>query len=198
MYTLIGSLKTRAVRVAWMLEELGLDYQTEPAPPQSDAVRAHSEPGKIPVLLDGDTVLTDSVAIMTYLADKHQGLTFPAGSLERAVQDGHTQFLVEEWDGILWTASRHAFVLPEDKRVPAVRESLAWEFERSCARLEARLGAGPYLMGEVLTLPDLLAAHCHRWSVNIGFPQPAAPVVAYLEGLRARDAFKRAVARQPG
>ena len=38
MYKLIGSPKTRAIRVVWMLEELGLDYEIDPAGPHSDAV----------------------------------------------------------------------------------------------------------------------------------------------------------------
>ena len=100
MYTLIGSIKTRAVRVAWVLEELGLDYTYVATPPRSEPVKKHYDPGKIPVLLDGDTAIPDSVAIMTYLADKHGGLTFPAGTVERAIQDGHTQFICEEMDSL--------------------------------------------------------------------------------------------------
>jgi len=195
VYTLIGSIKTRAARVAWMLEELGLEYDYVHTPPRTEPVLAHYSAGKIPVLLDGDRALTDSVAIMTYLADKHGKLTFLAGTIDRAVQDGHTLFLCEEFDAILWAASRHRFILPKDKRVPAVIDSLAWEFQTSLERLEERLGDGPYLMGETLTIPDLVAAHCHRWSINIGFPQPADHVADYLKGLRARPAFKRMTAK---
>jgi glutathione S-transferase len=197
MYTLIGSTKTRAVRVAWMLEELGLDYKYVEALPQSEPVTQHYAPGKIPVLLDGDTVLTDSVAIMTYLADKHGGLTFPAGTLQRAIQDGHTQFINEEMDGLLWVGAKHTFVLPKERRVEGVKPAMAWEYERSLERFEARLGDGPYLMGETLTVPDLLAAHCHRWAVVAKFPEPTPQLEAYFKGLRERDAFKRATSRQP-
>lgn len=192
MYTLIGSAKTRAVRVAWMLEELGLNYKLVATPPRSDAVKAHYSAGKIPVLLAEGRALTDSVAIMTYLADKHGGLTFPAGTVERAIQDGHTEFINEEMDSLLWAASKHSFVLPEDRRVPQVKPAMAAEFATSLARLEERLGDGPYLMGETLTIPDLLAAHCHRWAVNIDFPPASEKLTAYLKGLRARPAFKRA------
>lgn len=194
MYTLIGSVKTRAIRVAWLLEEMGIEFEHMHSSPRAEPVITHYRAGKVPVLLDGETALTDSVAIMTYLSDKHDQFTKPAGTTERAIQDGHTHFLNEEFDSILWIASKHKFILPEENRVPAIIDALAWEFETSLKRLEERLGDGPYLMGETLTVPDMLAAHCHRWSVNIGFPQPSAHVAAYLTGLRDRPAFKRAAA----
>lgn len=84
MYKLIGPSKTRALRVVWMLEELGLDYEIDPAGPHSDAVRAVSSSGKVPALFVGDDVIIDSVAIRQYLADKHVKFTYPAGSIECA------------------------------------------------------------------------------------------------------------------
>ena len=58
--------------------------------PHSEQVLARNPSGKIPVLVDGGTTVTDSTAIMTYLADRHGRLTFPAGTVERARQDGYT------------------------------------------------------------------------------------------------------------
>ena len=88
MYTVIGGTKSRAFRVMWMLEELGQPYTLNPAAPRSEEARKYNPSGKIPALVDGDEVLTDSLAIMTYLADKHGALTAPAGTPERAVLVG--------------------------------------------------------------------------------------------------------------
>ena len=118
MYRVIGTAKSRAFRVLWMLEELGQAYEVEPAMPQSDDIRRYNPLGKVPALVDGDAVLTDSVAIMTYLADKHGAMTAPAGTPERARQDAMTLWLVDEMDALLWTAAKHSFVLPEKLRVP--------------------------------------------------------------------------------
>jgi glutathione S-transferase len=107
MYTVIGSVKTRTFRVLWLLEELGVEYAFQPAAPRSPEVLALSPLGKVPVLLDDDHVFTDSTAIMTYLADKHGQMTYAAGTPERAVQDGHTNFLLDEFDACLWAAARH-------------------------------------------------------------------------------------------
>ena len=85
MYTLIGGTKTRTFRVRWLLEELEQPYTHHPAGPRSEAVTTHYPAGKIPVLLDDDTALTDSTAILTYLSDKHGAFTHTPGSIERGM-----------------------------------------------------------------------------------------------------------------
>ncbi len=195
MLTLIGNTKSRTFRVLWMLEELGLEYEYQPQMPRSDAVRALNPLGKVPVLTDGDAVLTDSTAILIYLADKHGKLTFPAGTLDRARQDSHTFFVLDELDACLWTAARHSFILPEERRLPAVKESLRWEFERSQKHFVDRLGSGPWLMGDTFTVPDIVAAHCGGWAINAKFPVTEPAFRHYIDRARERPAFKRAAAK---
>ena len=134
MYTVIGSLKTRAIRVAWMLEELGQPYTIEAIRPRDPAVAALNPSGKVPVLKDGANVLLDSTAICQYLADKHGALTFPAGTIERAHQDSFTQFALDELDATLWVAAKHTFVLPAELRVEAVKAACKFDFERALVR----------------------------------------------------------------
>jgi glutathione S-transferase len=126
MYQVIGVPKTRAFRVLWTLEELGQSYDLVPAQPQSAEARAANPSGKVPALVEDGESITDSVAIITYLADKHGALTAPAGTLARAKQDAITNMVIDEMDAILWTAARHSFILPEDRRVPEIKDSLNW------------------------------------------------------------------------
>ena len=193
MYIVIGGIRSRTLRVLWMLEELGVPYDHRPAAPRSDEVTALYPAGKIPVLLVDGTPLTDSTAILTYLADRHGKLTYPAGTLDRARQDGHTQFILDELDALLWTASRHSFVLPEDLRVGEIKDSLKWEYGNSLDRLESRLGGNEFLMGDKMTVPDLIAAHCAGWAVNAKFPEPGTKLQSYFDRLRNRPAFKAAM-----
>ena len=195
MYQVIGGVKSRTLRVLWALEEMGLDYEHVAAPPRSDAVVGFNPAGKIPVLVSGGVPITDSVAIMTYLADKHGQLTFPAGTVERARQDSLTQFIVDEFDLLLWTAARHSFILPEDKRVPEIKDSLKWEFERSQKALIPRMAEdGPFLMGETMTIADILLAHCGGWAITAKFPIVEPQFRAFVTRLRDRPAFHRAMA----
>lgn len=193
-FQVIGSSKTRAFRVLWMMEELGLPYDHIAAGPRAPEVVAVSPSGKVPVLVVDGVALTDSVAILTWLADHHGQFTYPAGTLDRARQDGFTGLILDELECLLWTAARHSFVLPEAMRLPAIKESLRWEFAQNQARLAARL-TGPFLMGEQMTVPDLLLAHCLSWAQGAKFPDLDPVLADYLTRMRARPAFARAAAR---
>ena len=150
--------------------------------------------GKIPCFMDGDDVILDSVAIIQYLADKHGLLTYPAGTIERARQDGFTQFANDEMDGTLWTAARNSFILPEDKRVPAIKPTLRWEYLQSMKTLAERLGKREYLMGDTFTVADIITAHCGTWARTAGFESGQPVIEAYIERATARPAYKRALA----
>lgn len=191
MYQVIGTTRSRAFRVMWMLNEIGEDYSQVPAGPGSDEARNYNPLGKIPALVDGADVLTDSVAIMTYLGDKHGKLSAPAGTPQRAKQDAMTLWLIDEFDALLWTATKHSFVLPETLRVPAIRDSLGLEFQRATKTLAGRLD-GPFLMGDAMTHADILACHCISWSIGLGFPNVDERLALWSKGLRQRPAFKAA------
>lgn len=193
MYKVYGMVPTRTLRVLWTLEELGQPYELVESRPQSDVVRALNPTGKLPVLKDGDDVITDSVAIMIHLADKHGELTYPFGSIERAQLNAMLMLLLDEFDSVIWTAARHSFALPEEHRVPEVKESLRWEFARNLAKLEKRM-TGPYLVGDNMTIADILFTHCLNWAYSAKFPIESQKMKDYAKSMRDRDAFKRAVA----
>ncbi|MCH8467189.1 MAG: glutathione S-transferase family protein [Roseinatronobacter sp.] len=191
MYTVIGKANSRATRVLWMLEELGQGYTHVPAAPQSQGVVSFNPAGKVPVLIEDGTPITDSTAIIQYLADKHGALTFPAGTLDRARQDSLTQFLLDEFDSALWMAARHSFILPQELRQSAIKESLVWEFTNSQKTLVHRLGDGPFLMGAQMTVPDIILTHCGIWARVAKFAVTEAKLGAYLERMTARPALAR-------
>lgn len=192
MYELIGTTKSRAFRPLWMLEELGVTYTHTVAKPHADAARAHSATGKIPILVVEGVAVPDSVAIMGFLADRHDAFSHPVGSVERALQDAMTNRLNDELDAVLWAAAKHTFMLPEQHRVPEVKASLRWEFARSIAKLEADFGKTEYLAGEAPTVPDFLLTHCLGWAGNAKFEFDAPKLEALADKMRARPAFGRA------
>jgi glutathione S-transferase len=102
--------------------------------------------------------------------------------------------VLDELDAVLWTAARHSFILPEDKRVSGVKESLNWEFQRNIKRLSECL-KGPYLMGDTFTIADIIATHCLNWAYAAKFPIEDEKLLAYAKAMRNRDAFKRAAGK---
>ncbi|WP_372801786.1 glutathione S-transferase family protein [Paracoccus seriniphilus] len=192
MYTVIGTSKSRSMRVLWMLEELGQPYKHIKANPHNEDVIEFNPAGKVPVLIDDGTPITDSTAILTYLADRHGDFTYPAGTIDRARQDSLTQFLLDEFDAALWLAARHSFVLPEEKRLGAIKNTLRWEFERSQKTLVHRIGEGEFVMGDRMTVPDLILTHCLTWALSARFPVVEHRLTTYLERMRGRPAYLRA------
>jgi len=193
MYTVIGTPLSRSFRVLWTLEELGQPYELNPASPQSPEILQVSALGKVPALIEGDEVITDSTAIITYLADKHGGLTAKAGTLARAHQDAMTQRFLDELDAVLWRAARHSFALPKDQRVPEVKPSLKWEFNRNLDRIESQI-KGPYVMGEEFTIADIVLTHCLNWAFGAKFPVENEALLAYGKTMRARPGHQRVAA----
>ncbi|GAA6181718.1 MULTISPECIES: glutathione S-transferase family protein [unclassified Shimia] len=192
MYEVVGSPTSRAFRVMWLLEELGQPYMLSPEKPHSERVTALNPSGKIPVLIDGAAQITDSVAIMTYLADKHGALTYPAGTVERAHQDSFTQQVLDEVEAGLWTASRHNFVLPKDRRVPEIKDTLMWEYTRGISNVLKRK-KGTYLMGDMMTVPDILLTQCATWAKFEEFPTDNEDLLNYIKITRGRPAFRKLI-----
>ncbi|MFQ6553748.1 glutathione S-transferase family protein [Aestuariibius insulae] len=189
-YTLYGTAKSRAMRVIWCLNELDQPFDHIPCGPRAKEIQALTPSGKIPVLQVDETTLTDSTAILSFLADRHGALTHPPGTTERAQQDAHMLFVLDEVESLLWTAARHTFALPEDLRVPQIKDSLRAEWPTSLARLSERVGDGPYLCGETFTIADIVASHCLGWAKMARFDWDDPVLAAYNDRCRARPAFK--------
>lgn len=189
MYTLYGTLASRSFRVGWLLQEIGQPYRLVQAPPHSEAIRAVSPEGKIPALaLDSGEVLTDSVAIMSFLADRHGALTHAPGTVDRARQDALLHRINEEMDAPLWMAARHLRILPEERRVPAIVDTLHWQFAGAMEALAGHMD-GEFLMGETMTVPDILLTHCLGWARIAGFPMENETIRAYARRMTARAAY---------
>jgi len=192
LYKILGIAQSRTFRVLWMLEEIGECYEHIPAKPKSSEIIKFNKTGKVPVLLDGDEVLTDSSAIVSYLGDKHKKLSFQSGSIERAYQDSMVFRIIDEVDMILWLAARHSFILPEERRVNAIKPSLKWEFERNIDRIMSEKES-KFLLGDEFMLPDIILAHCGSWARSAKFPLENKYFNDYIKMCYDRPAVRRLI-----
>ena len=101
MYEVIGHPDTRAIRLIWMLEELGAPYTVTPVLPQSEEARAANASGKLPVLRDGDLTIPDSLSALFYLAEKHAAFIPDPGTADRARHDVFLFTILDELEGPL-------------------------------------------------------------------------------------------------
>jgi len=202
MYTLIGTPQSRAFRVIWCLEELGLehgkDYKIVPSAPGSDETKKYNPSGKVPALVIGEDVIIDSVAICQFLADKHakkQGsLTFPAGTIERAKMDSFIHLAVDEFDHACWVWAKHDWIYPEELKAENVKPACAHEFKKAMQHLEGRLGDNKYVMGDTFTVPDILFGQCAGWAERMcKFDIPDGKVADYFKRVARRKGFVKAM-----
>ena len=157
-----GIARTRAYRAMWMAMELGLDYEHLPieigdAGARSPEFLAINPNGRLPVIVDDDFVLFESLAITLYLAKKH-GKLYPA-TLEGEAKAWQWSFwaIAEVNRGVnIW--SLHAVRLPPQERDAALREEALKIIATPFKVLDATLAETPYLLGNDFTVADLNVA----------------------------------------
>lgn len=191
MLTLYGRDESRAFRVKWMLSELGLDFAHEPVLPHTPEILALNPLGQVPVLKDGDHVLTDSLAILHYLADRAERFTHRPGTPERAQMDARINFVLTEMEAAIWLMAKHGFVLPKDARHPGMRDIATPDFTRGEARFAKLLGEGDFIAGPDFTIADIVAGQTLGWAEMAKIPLQTDTARAYLTRLRARPAFPK-------
>ncbi|WP_374384281.1 glutathione S-transferase family protein [Dongia sp.] len=184
-------------KVLFLLEELGVPYQREDYGRQfnntQDATYLSLNPnGKVPTLVDGDTVIWESNTILRYLAAKNKSALYPTDLVQR------TQ--VERWmDWLLASLNAPYVAIFKEAKKPANERGPSWDADakelRTQLEILAKATAGrPFLAGNDFSLADVcLAPIVHRC---LDFPVD----LPGLDGLRAwrdkvtsRPAFKKAV-----
>jgi glutathione S-transferase len=199
---LYGSRNSRSLRCAWALEEAGASYDYQriwmmKGEGHSPSFKAINPSGKIPVLVDGDLTLTESAAILMYVADKFpSAMLMPTEAAARAEVFRWMFYVVTEVEPHLWAIAQHRFALPEDKRVPAVEPTLAWQLQRSLRAIEKAVAAHPFVAGGTFSAADILTTHCLTWTLSAKLEGLGEASLAYIERMKARPAFQRAVDRE--
>ena len=157
-----------SMKVALLLEELGLPYTVKPVDifkgEQHEAgFRATNPNGKLPAVVIGDTVLFDSHAILLYLADAHQRFGGTAGA-DRARVLSWLELVATGLSPFSGQAAHFLHYAPED--LPYARNRYVKEVERHYAVLDARLSQSPYLAGDAYSIADMAL---WGWASSAGF-----------------------------
>lgn len=189
---LYGTPPTRLIRPLWLVNELGIDCEMVPvdmargehASPQ---MRAINPAGKVPFLVDGDAVITESCAIQLYLAEKYPEAGFmPAELSLRAQVYRWMFFLATDIEQPLWRIALHEFVYPEAERVPADAPLAMRDGKAMIAVLEDHMKDRRFVVGDRLTVVDFNAAYTLDWAREAGMLGDAPRLRAFVEDMYAR------------
>jgi glutathione S-transferase len=198
-----GYPNTRALRVTWLLEELGLDYQYQYVDLLKGEARSPefleiNPAGKLPALKAEGGVITESLAILNYLcALKPEAELIPTLSpFRRAQYDQWCAFALTELEQPMWTISKHKFALPKEHRVSEVIPAAEYEFQVALDLLSRGLGSNNYILGEQFSAVDILLGHSLFWSVSFKQNIEQENINAYIGRLGVRPALKTAMEKE--
>ncbi len=199
--------KSQSERIVWLCEELGVPYVlkhhvrdavTMLSPPE---LRALHPLGAAPVIEDGDLVLAESGAIVEYIVAKHGGGRLVLGP-------DHPDFA----QYLYWFHFANGNLQPNMGRNMLLRRldlpadnpvllAMKERLERVLKLIEARLGVASWFAGDAFTAADIVMVFSLT-TMRYFMPVDLAPypnILAYLQRVAARDAYKRAMAKgDPG
>ncbi|WP_316229248.1 glutathione S-transferase family protein [Bradyrhizobium sp. SZCCHNR1070] len=189
----------RSFRPLWMLEELGLPYELKmlPFPPRVLAkdYLALNPLGTIPLMIDGETRMTESSGICHYLGVKYG----PTPLMVAPDEPACGAFL--NWmyfsDATLTFPQtlvlRYSQLEPEERRSPQVAADYAKWFLGRLRAVEAATGNAETLCADRFTAADIVIGYALRLAESIGLAGDFGPnVAAYWRRLQARDGYQRA------
>jgi glutathione S-transferase len=191
MITLFHHPFSRAAGVVWALEEVGQPYELKfidlmKGDQKTPELVKLNPMGKLPVLTDGDAVITESAAIDLYLADR-----YALGKLAPALDDPRRG-----------TYLRWSLFAPSVIEPGSMALAQKWDFKASqagwgeyAAMMTAVSGAvarGPFLLGDMFSMADVIFGGTVRFMTMFGMMKPTPEITAYLASINARPALKRA------
>src|SRR5262245_44955522 len=213
MLTIYGVYRSRASRIFWLADELGLAFRHVPVlqayrladPAASGAPLNTSSPevlrinpnGHSPSLDYDGLVLHESLAINLYLAKKHGGPLGPANPAEDGAMTMWALWAATEVEPHALNILYHRASYPEAQRDAKIAEAAVATLRAPFAVLEQALAATGFLVADRFTVADLNVAEVCRYAMPASELFQAAPhVAAWLAACQARPAFKAMMARR--
>ena len=184
MIRIYGVPWSRASRCLWMLEELGVEFESVPiANTRESAYLAINPNGRVPALVDGEIVVWESLAINLYLARR-----FPS-SLS-------AQSLSEEADTLKWSFWAESELECFFNHIASLEDVADDWYERAPRVLDAALSATGHLVGGRFTIADLNVANMFNGPVSSSLDFSRYPhLLKWLLACRERPAARRVLKR---
>ena len=200
MLTLHFAPNSRAGRILWLLEELGLEYKLNrmdfhPKDLKSDEHRARHPLGRVPVLDDDDVTLYESGAIVEYLVARHSD-----GTLRPSVGSPlFPEFL--QWfhycEGMVMppinTIVVQTLLLPAERRNEEVLAQAQRLLSKALSPLESAIAGRDYIVGD-FSAADIMMGHACFMSRRLGcVDESLTSLNGYIDRIQERPAFQLAI-----
>ena len=203
MLTLYHCANARSFRPLWTLEELGAPYElvVMPFPPRASTPTYLdiNALGTVPMLIDGETRMTESAAMCQYLAQRHGDGTLavdaadPAyGAFLNALHFGEATLTFPQT-----LVLRYGQFEPVARRQPQVVTDYSQWFLSRLRGVETIVSAEPFICAGRFTVADISVGYAIMLAEIIGLGDALPPATrAYWQKISARPGFARAKAAQ--
>ncbi|BBI21100.1 glutathione S-transferase [Qipengyuania flava] len=199
LFTCAGS---RGLRATWAAEEAGVDVELKllPFPPRFTAPEfLEINPlGTVPMLVDGETAMTESCAIAHYLASKggDRSLVVEPDEADYAAYLDFT-YHADATITFPQTVYMRFALFEKDKGWGEAGQAYAKWFWKRLVKLEQRLESREYLCADRFTVADICCGYALILARKVGLDEGVpATLKAYRERLIAREGYLRAVERE--
>ena len=191
---------TRAGRVAWLLEELNMQYELEVLPFTKEGLkspehRARHSLGRVPVIEDGDISIFESGAIIQYILDKY-GENKLKPSIESNEYPYYLQWL-HYCEGMVMPPMNQIVVqtvlLPPDRRDETVLNQAKNLLSKSLSPVNSNLDDKDYLIGDFSAADCMLGHSCYMANKLGAVNDDMENIKRYVADIESRPAFKKAI-----
>ena len=183
---------TRSIRPRWVLQELDVPFQSVTVDLMNGENRSAeflkiNPAGQVPVLADGDLVLTESVAISIYLSEKYPDKhLLPSDEREKADVYKWLLFATTALEQPLWRIAKHTSLYPQEKRIPAEVGLAREDFLAIAGVADQHLSTRNYVVGNSATVADFVLAYTLDWANEVGLLETFPHLHAYMERMYQR------------
>jgi glutathione S-transferase len=180
-----------------MLEEMGAEYQlmeksTRTEDLQSVEYLRLNPNARIPTLVDGDTVIWESMAINLYLAQKYEGPMHFASPEAIGLAAQWSFWAILEMEALLLELLQHRALLVEFARDPSYAERNELLLKKPLQILDEALGRRKYLISDDFTVADINVASVVTWGKAARLDLSPYPEISrWVEDCLSRPAYKR-------
>ncbi|HLY78887.1 MAG TPA: glutathione S-transferase family protein [Caulobacteraceae bacterium] len=189
---LYRALASRAFPVLWLLQELGLEARSEIVSladwRRPERLRQITPSGKVPAIVDGETVVTEAPAICLYLADRY-GYGALAPKVEEPDRGPYLKWMV--WSTAVLEPARE---LQLTTVVPPKNDwGVGWPaWELVLQELAGAVEHRQYLLGDRFSAADVMVGSVLSIGLFCEMIPPLPALVAYNKRLATRPANQRA------
>lgn len=194
--------RSRGLRATWAAEEAGvaLDLKILPFPPRylAPEFMALNPLGTVPLLLDGDTRMTESCAIAHYLAtrDGYTDLAIAPGERDYGAYLDYT-YHADATITFPQTVYMRFAIFEKDKGLAEAGFAYAKWFHKRLVKVEERLNNREFLCADRFTVADICVGYALILAESVGLDEGVPDSLkAYRARLTAREAYQRAFARE--